>query len=327
MKMPPLISIIVPIFKVEQFLSRCIDSILNQTFTDFELLLIDDGSPDNSGTICDEYALKDKRIRVFHKKNGGVSSARNLGLDNAKGEWITFIDSDDWVKNNYLEKFCNNLTCDLIICGHQKFGCSNETQTIKQHDNFKVDSNLSIVWKNHAANQCFVYWYPWAKLYKNYIIQKKKIRFNTEMIYSEDFCFVLEYMSYINEYSFIASTDYQYYIEESRSNRYKMDFSTYHKHLVNQNESLKKIEKRCGLLITIRENLGKRFFNNFVSYILTIDNYKLYAKQMCLYKNNMKDLESLSLLPNNKRFLKFNALFTLPSLLSFSLLIVYKKLG
>jgi glycosyltransferase involved in cell wall biosynthesis len=89
----PVVSVIVPVYKVEQYLHKCLDSIFNQTFTGFELLLINDGSPDTSGQICDEYAQKDSRVRVFHKENGGVSSVRNLGLDNAKGKWVTFIDS------------------------------------------------------------------------------------------------------------------------------------------------------------------------------------------------------------------------------------------
>ena len=99
-----LISIIVPVYKAEKHLSECIDSIISQTYENFELILIDDGSPDNSGKICDEYAEKDKRIRAIHKENGGVSSARNTGLDNASGEYITFIDSDDFVDKQYLEK-------------------------------------------------------------------------------------------------------------------------------------------------------------------------------------------------------------------------------
>jgi len=94
--MQPVISIIVPVYNAELTLVRCVDSILNQTLTDFELLLVDDGSRDDSGRICDEYVKKDKRIRVFHKENGGVSSARNLGLSKAVGKWIAFADSDDW---------------------------------------------------------------------------------------------------------------------------------------------------------------------------------------------------------------------------------------
>ena len=102
------ISVIVPVYNTEKYLHRCVDSILAQTFTDFELLLIDDGSTDSSGAICDEYAQKDSRVRVFHKENGGVSSARNLGLDKAKGKWVTFVDSDDWIKESFLNKLYIN---------------------------------------------------------------------------------------------------------------------------------------------------------------------------------------------------------------------------
>ena len=105
--MNPKISVIVPVYNVEKYLCRCIDSILAQTFTDFELLLIDDGSKDSSGEICEEYAGKDARIRVFHRQNGGVSTARNLGIDKAKGEWIYFVDSDDVVLPSALGTFCS----------------------------------------------------------------------------------------------------------------------------------------------------------------------------------------------------------------------------
>lgn len=109
----PKISVIVPVYNVEKYLRRCVDSILAQTFTDFELLLIDDGSKDKSGEICDEYAKTDNRVKVFHKENGGVSSARNLGLDNAKGEWICFCDADDWVLSEWLQAF------SLLILGNE----------------------------------------------------------------------------------------------------------------------------------------------------------------------------------------------------------------
>ena len=107
----PTISVIVPVYNVEPYIHRCVDSILNQTFTDFELILVDDGSPDNCGAICDEYAAKDNRITVIHKENGGLSDARNAGIDwafaNSDSEWLTFIDSDDWVHSKYLEAlFC-----------------------------------------------------------------------------------------------------------------------------------------------------------------------------------------------------------------------------
>ena len=110
----PLISIIVPVYKAEKYLHKCVDSLLEQTFTDFEILLVDDGSPDKSGEICDEYAEKDSRIRVFHKENGGVSSARNLALDNAKGEFVMFLDSDDWLDNVCLDVCINTINDNVL---------------------------------------------------------------------------------------------------------------------------------------------------------------------------------------------------------------------
>ena len=112
------ISIIVPVYNTEKYLRCCIDSILVQTFADFELLLINDGSTDSSGTICEEYALEDRRVRVFHKENGGVSSARNVGLDNARGEWITFVDSDDYIEEKeyvYTKGLCYSCKKERIM--------------------------------------------------------------------------------------------------------------------------------------------------------------------------------------------------------------------
>ena len=124
----PQISIIVPVYNVEQYLQSCIDSIITQTYTDWELLLVDDGSPDRSGEICDEYAKKDNRIRVFHKRNGGVSSARNLGLDKAQGEWVTFIDADDYILSDFIKGLYkpieNGVSVDFVhgVCCNVKHG-------------------------------------------------------------------------------------------------------------------------------------------------------------------------------------------------------------
>lgn len=115
-----MISLIVPIYNVEPYLRKCLDSILNQDCGDWEALLIDDGSTDDSGRICDEYAQKDNRFRVFHKENGGVSSARNVGLNNAKGDWIWFVDGDDWIERNsvsVLSKTTESVNCDIVIFG------------------------------------------------------------------------------------------------------------------------------------------------------------------------------------------------------------------
>lgn len=121
----PEISVIVPVFKVEPYLRRCVDSILAQTFTDFELILVDDGSPDNCPVICDEYAEKDDRVHVIHQENGGLSAARNAGIDwafaNSDSQWISFVDSDDWVHPEYLERLLSAAVdnhVDISICGY-----------------------------------------------------------------------------------------------------------------------------------------------------------------------------------------------------------------
>lgn len=113
----PCISVIVPVYNVKSLLPRCIDSLLDQTYVDFELLLIDDGSTDGSGDVCDEYKKEDHRIKVFHKQNEGVSKARNKGLDEATGKWITFVDSDDYVTSSYLSDLyaCAQPEVDLVV--------------------------------------------------------------------------------------------------------------------------------------------------------------------------------------------------------------------
>ena len=119
----PMISVIVPVYNVEKYIHRCIDSILNQTFSDFELILVDDGSPDDCGAICEEYAAKDSRIRVLHQENRGQAAARNRALDMARGEYIAFVDSDDWVHPRYLEILLGNARekkADVSVCGHRK---------------------------------------------------------------------------------------------------------------------------------------------------------------------------------------------------------------
>lgn len=114
--MEDLISVIVPVYKVEKYINKCVDSIINQTYTNLEIILVDDGSPDNCGNICDEYAKKDNRIKVVHKENAGVSSARNIGLEKSSGKYITFIDADDYVEKNYCEELLNILKIENADC-------------------------------------------------------------------------------------------------------------------------------------------------------------------------------------------------------------------
>lgn len=178
-----LITVIVPVYNVENYLSRCIESILHQDYTNFELLLIDDGSTDNSGDICEEYKKSDNRIIVFHKKNGGLSSARNYGIENSKGEYISFIDSDDFVAPNYLQ-----VLVDLIIkyktCISTVRGCKTSKSEIiytKGEDKETLFSTSDALFQ-----MCINNWFgisAWAKLYRKECFDK--FRFPEGKIYED----------------------------------------------------------------------------------------------------------------------------------------------
>ena len=186
-------SIIVPVYNAEEYLHRCIDSILAQTFVDFELLLIDDGSKDSSAAICNEYAAKDSRVRVFHKENGGVSSARNVGLDNAKGEWIAFVDCDDYVLPTFLTTFvelCKS-NPDLCIQGIvPNYEISSEYKIIQSSFNYKGNVKDYLLLNNcqMAGSLC-------NKLLKNSIIRDSKLQLNELFKFREDEEFLLRYIS------------------------------------------------------------------------------------------------------------------------------------
>ena len=183
-----MVSIIVPIYKAEKYLHRCIDSILAQSYADFELLLINDGSPDSCGAICDKYATKDSRIRVFHKENGGVSSARNLGLENAFGEWITFIDADDYVHPRFLESLYAKHRGDFVVGSFQLVGSKEKWNGIIEDSYYdKTSLRKKIIDISLAIH----FYTPWAKLYSKNIIDNNHLRFDERMRSGEDWLFVL----------------------------------------------------------------------------------------------------------------------------------------
>lgn len=212
----PKISVIVPVYNTEQYLPRCIDSILAQTFTDFELLLIDDGSKDGSGKICDEYAAKDLRVRVFHKENGGVSSARNIGLDNAKGGWISFVDSDDWISTEYLENLFNAVdnTVDLVVA-YAHLVDYQEPDKFEFPDYLIDINNIDILFSKFAFSWRTA---PWSKLFRNRIIQLNSLQFKEGMHIGEDAHFIYRYILHCNRnIKNINKKDYHYYYDNIAS--------------------------------------------------------------------------------------------------------------
>ena len=177
----PEISVIVPVYRVEPYLRRCVDSILSQTFTDFELILVDDGSPDNCGAICDEYTLKDSRVRVIHKQNGGLSDARNAGIDIAQGNYLTFVDSDDWIHKDYLSYLylaATESSCAISICKYTR--TSSDSMLAEQNFSYSVVDGLSLYKDNHAIGVVAC-----AKLYRRAIFGK--YRYPVGKIHEDEF--------------------------------------------------------------------------------------------------------------------------------------------
>lgn len=215
----PKVSVIVPVYNAEKYLHRCIDSILAQTFTDFELLLINDGSKDDSGKICDEYAAKDNRIRVFHKENGGVSSARNLGLDNAKGEWIAFVDSDDFIPLGALQHLISNIYGDLIIGGYKNH-FNDDLICVKWNEGVVVSADFATFLSNNIDTALFRT--PWCKLFKKEIIENGNLRFDCSLVFGEDTVFVTTYLLHCDSISVCRKECYNYYnIGDNYIDKYK----------------------------------------------------------------------------------------------------------
>lgn len=169
------VSIIVPVYQVEQYLEQCIDSILSQTFTDFELILVDDGSKDRSGAICDAYALEDERVKVFHKENGGLSDARNYGLDQAGGTFFMFVDSDDWIAPSMVECLCRNIQKEHAEIAACNFLVSYDHDPAK---NFETTIGHEIVpaaeiYYHRKNDRSHGFWtVAWNKLYRRDVFGK-----------------------------------------------------------------------------------------------------------------------------------------------------------
>lgn len=201
----PKISIIVPVYNAENYLSKCVRSVLSQTFSDFELLLINDGSTDGSSTICQEYKNTDTRVRFFNKENGGVSSARNVGLCNARGEWITFIDSDDYVDNDYLENMINKSHGDFVA-SHMIAEGWKEWVDIPLPDCEWNNSQMVSFIERLLPRMNFMV----CKLFRLSIIKSNTLRFNENLAYGEDTLFIIDYLKYAKSVATISSASYHY---------------------------------------------------------------------------------------------------------------------
>lgn len=279
------ISIIVPVYNVEKYLKRCIDSILLQTFKDFEIILVDDGSTDKSGSICDEYSMIDNRIKVIHKENGGLSSARNIGINLAKGKYIAFVDSDDYINERMYEilyKFIEETKADIAICNYKKVNDNISFNKKINYDeiNIKKFNNIEALEQIYLMNgpQFII---ACNKLYKREIF--KNLKYPEGRIHEDEFiAHKLLYNS--NLVIYINEELYYYYIRENS--------------IMNSNFSIKKFDAvyaykdRVHFFRKIsKKELQYKAEYFFIEYFFRY--YYIAKKQLKLNKNEMKKIEKI----------------------------------
>ena len=196
--MSPRVSIIIPIYNTRDYLTSCLDSIASQDYSDFECILVDDGSTDGSGLICDDYARKDGRFKVFHKENGGVSTARNFGLEHALGDWVYFVDSDDEILPGGLQALvdCIDNDVDCVVGGYERYGSKGELLEVVDERlvlTLSQEESLQMLFLNHNCFYSYI-GYMWLWLFRREIIQEKELRFDPAIKIKEDTLFIVQYI-------------------------------------------------------------------------------------------------------------------------------------
>lgn len=277
----PKISVIIPVYNVEKFLRRCLDSIINQTMNDIEIILIDDGSTDNSGNICDEYAEKDDRIIVIHKENGGVSSARNKGLDIASGEYVTFVDSDDYIDNNMYEVLYRNViekSVDISACCYEYIDKNNKSLYNKDKIEcigglYTGKSFLELQYKNSNSNIVCIC--VWNKIYRKDIF--RELRFEHTIHEDEIICdqiFTQGYKIYLTDsplYKYVENKDSIVNREFSKEKLVSLDI-LYNRVILYKEKNIDLYYK--ALLSYCEMNIYYNLKSKSIGY-----NYKKYKRQ------------------------------------------------
>lgn len=299
------VSVIIPIYKAEKYIRRCIDSLLCQTYQNLELLMIDDGSPDNSGKICDEYAEKDSRIKVIHKQNEGVSKARQCGLEHATGEYVIHADPDDWVEPDMLEQMIacieddtSGSEADIVVCGHYREENNKSNLILETPDASPVYVSSDKHYSDYVSNDVFaslitnkIHGNVWSKLIRRNVIEKYGVTFNPELSLCEDYCFCCQLCSY-----------------DALKIRF-MNKAFYHYDLHSNENSIARIIKEPAIrsrekVAYILENLiqGK---NNKEQLAEAIYDFKVNTKLLAFYYNVLSNKNFKNLHPEvNSRYIK-----------------------
>jgi len=222
--MNELISIIIPVYNSAKYLEKCLESIEQQEYSNFECILVNDGSTDSSPKLCEKYSLLDPRFKIYHKKNGGVSSARNFGIDKAKGQYICFIDSDDWVEKDYLKRMIYEIeNYDIVICSILEYKNDKIYKSFKLPnlllDRKDLFNNFNIYRNSYLSH--VIFHSPVNKLYLKSIIDnnQNKIKFDESISNGEDYIFNLTYFNACNNIKLISNFLYNYRINEKSLSR------------------------------------------------------------------------------------------------------------
>lgn len=283
-EMIPIISIVVPIYNAEKYLRHCIESILQQTFTNFELLLINDGSTDSSQHICDDYSW-DSRVRVFRKSNRGVSAARNFGIKKSIGKYLTFVDSDDYLEPNALELLYRNISngdCDLVCASYRRISSKKELYVCSLSPQILTCQNLATLC--YEINFAIILGGVWGKLYKKEIISNHKISFPENIHYSEDNIYNIQYYKCVNAAKIIDSIIYNYY------DSYKVLSSETIINLIYNNIEVYKMREQYFRALVQRWSLS--FFANQCLWGLmaSLRNLKQASKNVHILKDVLSNL-------------------------------------
>lgn len=286
-----LISVIIPIYNVENYLERCIKSVINQTYKNFELILVNDGSQDRSGKICEEYAKKDSRIIVIHKKNGGLSDARNKGIDICKGDFITFIDSDDYVEKQYLEILYNAIkreNANISICSYRSI--YENGRVLKQRENFKKVLTAKETFEEILYQKNFNV-SAWAKMYEKKIFTN--IRYPKGKIFEDAF----------TTYKLIAKAD-----------KVSVDLQIQYNYMIRNNSILtSSFNEKKLMLIDAYKEMGIFILSKYPDLIYAVKRSQVYAnistlRQMIYAENRLveKEKKIKKFIRKNKRYILFN---------------------
>lgn len=328
----PLISIVIPVYNAEKYLDKCIESVLNQSYRNWELILIDDGSLDNSSKICDNYSMKDNRIRTIHKSNGGVGSARNLGIEHASGDFITFIDSDDWVSPQYIADFvrCNPQRNSIVVSGLITKTLSEEYVSFQYDDESTLDgvsaSDLIVRYNLFRDGG------PCNKLFDLQEINRNNLRFYTDLSYHEDHIFVYSYYLLVKDIilSRFCGYYYMYYGEISKHSLSRVGklqvqklFDASDAFLLIVPKLFEKfdiLDKKYKNIVLTRTGYSQRILAIYNLYFYSHISYKERFQILCREKKYIAQIKKEYFPVSFKRKIMLDIL-SLPVLLSHSILL------